>query len=404
VSRLLFLVLGSLLIGAQTASAESRSVSYSIWNVVEQSVHVRFVIPVAETRHLVQPGAPSPTNQAIADYLVDHVAVTSAGGACPAVDQGEEIGRVYTLSPSPSLRRFEIVFQCPQSNSITLQNSFLLDRVPSHLNFARIQVTDGPVVDQLFNSAHDRVALPAPGSEPSNTGTFDYARLGVFHVVDNLDRVCFVLAFLLIRCRREDIGYLLGGISLGYVLSFAVAVTGIITPRMELTQPLLAFLIVLVAAGAAARASKRPWAAAVLVGAGLIGLAAVSWVVHGTPAGLMLAGIAAFAVCYLPIAAELSDRAAFALVPATLFGLLDGFDFAATLSVLRLPVPALARMQFGFDAGALLAIGGFATAIVALVALIRARKFEGWSAVPDLAAAWLAGLGIFWFVGGLYPS
>jgi hypothetical protein len=226
----------------------------------------------------------------------------------------------------------------------------------------------------------------------------------VFHIVGSLDRVCFVLAFLLIRCRREDIGYLLGGISLGYVLSFAVAVTGIITPRMELTQPLLAFLIVLVAAGAAARASKRPWAAAVLVGAGLIALAAVSWVMHGMPAGLMLAGIAAFAACYLPIAAELSDRAAFALVPATLFGLLDGFDLAATLSVLRLPVPALARMQFGFDAGALLAIGGFATAIVALVSLIRARKFEGWSAVPDLAAAGLAGLGIFWFVGGLYPS
>ncbi len=403
-SRLLLLVLACGLIGSQAASAADRSVSYSIWSVVGQSVHMRFVVPTAEARHLVEPGAPSPTRETIGRYLGDHVAVSSTAGPCPAVDQGEEIGLVYALAPSPGLYRFEIVFQCQQQNGITLQNSFLFDRVPSHVDFARIQVDGGSEVDQLFTSGRERITLPASGSQPRNAGMLDYVRLGVSHIVDSLDRVCFVLAFMLIRCRREDVAYLLGGISLGYLLSFTVAASAFISPRMELTEPLLAFLVLLVAADAAARASKRPWAAAALVGGGLIVLAAVSWATRGMPAGLMLAGIAAFAACYLPISSELSDRAAFALVPATLFGLLDGFGFTATLSVLRLPALALARMQLGFDAGALLVIGGLAGAIVALVALIRSRKIANWSAVPDFAAAGLAGLGIFWFVSYLYAS
>jgi HupE / UreJ protein len=402
VSRLLFLALCCLLIGPRTAGAENRSVSYSIWNVVAQSVHARFLVPDAESRHLVEPGAPLPTGQAIASYIADRVAVTSAGGPCRALDQGEEIGLVFTLVPTPGLRRFEIIFECPQPKGITLQNKVLFDRVPSHLNFARIQIGDGAAVDELFTSTHERVALPPQGAQLSGAGMVQYLRLGVSHIVGSFDRICFVLAFLLLRCRRQDIGYLVGGISLGYLLSLAITTTGVIAPRIELTEPLLGFMVLLVAVDAAAQASKHPKAAAALLGTALLVLAAITTVLHGMTDGLLLVGLAAFAACYLPISSELSGQAMSALIPATLFGTLEGFGFAATVSVLKLPLETLVPMQLGFDAGAVLVIALLASAIVTVASLLRARGHASWPLSSDLAAAALTGLGVFWFISRLY--
>jgi hypothetical protein len=92
----------------------------------------------------------------------------------------------------------------------------------------------------------------------------------------------------------------------------------------------------------------------------------------------------------------------FALIPTTLFGILEGFGFAATVSDLKLPVKALAPMELGFDAGAVLVIAVLACAIVAVASQLRARGHAGWPLSSDLAAAALAGLGVFWFVGRLY--
>ena len=224
-------VLCCLFAGTQSAFGESRSLSYSIWSVVGQSVHARFVVSAAEARRLVEPGAPPPTSETVAKYLAEHVAVSAAGKSCPAVDQGEEIGLVYTLTSSAGLGRFEIEFQCQATTGIVLENTFLFDRVPSHVNIARIQIGEGGFATQLFTAARERIALPADGSEPSNVGVFEYARLGLGHIASSVDRLCFVLAFLLVGCRRQDPGYLVGGASLGYLLSIAVAISGVIAPR-----------------------------------------------------------------------------------------------------------------------------------------------------------------------------
>jgi len=402
-SRWIFL-LCCLLAGTQCAAAESRSLSYSIWTVVGQSVHARFIVPDAEARHLVDPGAPPPTSDTIAKYLAGHVAVSSAGGNCPAVDQGEEIGLVYTLTARAGFSRFEIEFQCRQGGGIALQNAFLFDRVPSHINIARIRVEDGGFATQLFTAANERIALPPAGSQPSNAGVYAFARLGFGHITDSLDRLCFVLAFLLVRCRRQDLACLAGGISLGYLLSIALAISGVIAPRMELTEPLMGFLVALVAAEAVARASQRPWATAALLAGGTLALSAALLFTRGWPASLLLAGIAGFSVCYLPAASSLADGVVLRLVPATLFGMLDGFGFAANLSVLTLSPSALAPILLSFDAGALAVIALVAGALVAAAALLRWRGFASWPTAADLAAAALAAFGIFWLVGRLYVA
>jgi HupE / UreJ protein len=395
------LVLCCLLAGTQASFAESRSFSYSIWSVVGQSVHASFIVPAAEARRLAAPDAAAPTSETIAKDLAQHVAVSSAAGPCPPVDQGEEIGLVYTLTSSPGFSRFEIEFQCRQSSGITLQNAFLFERVPSHVNIARIQIGDGGFVTRLFTAARERIALPATSSELGNAGVYEYARLGLSHITESLDRLCFVLAFLLVGCRWRDLGYLVGGASLGYLLAAAVAISGTVAPRMELIEPLLGFLVVLVAAEAVARASQRPWAAAWLLGGGVLALSAVLLFARASPASLLLAGIAVFTVCYLSVSSRLVDSAALRLVPAALFGMLDGFGFAADLSVLKLSPSALVPMLLSFDIGALAVIALLASALVAVAALLRARGLAGWPTVADLAAAALVGLGIFWFVGRL---
>jgi hypothetical protein len=122
------------------------------------------------------------------------------------------------------------------------------------------------------------------------------------------------------------------------------------------------------------------------------------------PDGLMLVGLAAFAVCYLPISSELSGQAMSALIPATLFGALEGFGFAATVSVLKLPVETLVPMELGFDAGAVLVIALLASAVVAVSSMLRARGRASWPLSADVAAAALTGLGVFWFIRRPYVA
>jgi HupE / UreJ protein len=399
---LLALTLCWLLGASHPASADTRSISYSVWNVIGQSVYLRFTVPTAQARYLAEPGEPAPTTEAIARYLASHVSVSSAAGPCPAIDQGEEIGLVFTLSLSPGQHRFEMVFQCPQQKGMVLENTFLFDRVPQHINFARIQVDGGGFVSQVFDSASERIMLPSTPAALSDAGIFYYVQLGARHITYGLDRLCFVLALLLARYRRRDLGYLICGLSLGYVFSLAISLTGVITPRMELTEPLIGFMIVLVTAEAASRVIRRPWAVAGLIGGGLLVLSAAALLVRGPSLSLMLAGLAAFAACYLPISNRLAERAAFGLVPTLLFGTLDGFGFAADLSMLKLPAGALAQMHLGFDAGAVLVVALVASAIVAGTWLARERRIRGaWPTLVDIGAALLAGLGVFWFIGRL---
>jgi hypothetical protein len=387
---------------SQPALAESRSVVYSIWDVLGSTVHLRIMMRTGEARHLVGPGLPPPTIEVVKDYVVDHVAVTAAGTACPPVDQGEEAGLINTLSLTPGLYRFEVIFQCAKPDDIVLQNTVLHDLVPDHVDFARVQINGGGFVLRLFREGYESISASSAGPVFGDSGILQYVRMGLAHVLRNLDRLSFVLGLMLMVRMRRDYGLILAGLSLGYAFSIAVSLSGIIEPRMDLVDALIGLMSALVAAQIVAAISGRPELVAITVGGSLLIAAA------GVPAlemssRLVLSGAGVFAGCYLLICDRLVDRAVFWLLPAALFALLDGSGLPADVAILDVPWRQLAPMLVGFDAGAILADGiVMAAALAAVLLLRRFYLVMPRSAAVDVGAATLAGLGVLWFVSRLY--
>ena len=83
----------------------SRNVSYSTWSVDGATVRLRFALPAAAARDLAAHGQPPLDTPAVAKAVLAAVSVTSAGGDCEAIDQGEGAGQVYTLALTPGLDR-----------------------------------------------------------------------------------------------------------------------------------------------------------------------------------------------------------------------------------------------------------------------------------------------------------
>ncbi len=78
----------------------------------------------------------------VSSYLLKNITVRSSVGACPAIDQGYDLGRVDPLAAAPDLYSFEIMYRCADPRGMTLTNAALFDRAP-HTDFARIQQNGG---------------------------------------------------------------------------------------------------------------------------------------------------------------------------------------------------------------------------------------------------------------------
>jgi hypothetical protein len=391
-----------LVAAAQPALAESRSVVYSIWDVIGSTVHLRVMMRTGEARRLVGPGLPSPTIEVVKDYVAAHVAVTASGAACPPVDQGEEAGQINTLSLTPGLYRFEVIFQCAKPDGILLQNTVLHDLVPDHVDFARVQVNGGGFVLRLFREGYESISASSAGLVFGDSGILQYVSMGLGHVLHNLDRLGFVLGLLLMVRMRRDYGLILAGLSLGYAFSIAVSLSGIVEPRMDLVDALIGLMSALVAAQIVASISGRPEIVAIVAGASLL-IVAAGVPTLGMSSRLLLSGTAIFAGCYLLVCDRLVDRALFWLLPTALFALLEGSGLPADVAILDVPGRQLAPMLVGFDIGSILADAIVMAAALAGVLLLRRVRFVmPRSAAVDLGAATLAGIGVLWFVSRLY--
>jgi hypothetical protein len=87
-----------------TTQASERSTSYSLWAVTGNTVLMRYTLPQDQLRHLVPQGWPTPATAQVSAYLLRNITVQSAGGECPALDQGYDIGKVDPLPRAVQLR------------------------------------------------------------------------------------------------------------------------------------------------------------------------------------------------------------------------------------------------------------------------------------------------------------
>jgi len=389
-------------VAAGPARADIRSFSYSVWDVLGSTVRLRFEMPTAEARHLADPGSPAPATEAVKTYVGSHVGVFAAGVACPPVDQGEEVGLINTLSLTPGWYRFEVIFQCASPKDIVLQDTVLFDRVPEHINFARVQIEGGGFVQRLFTAGHERLRA-APGDQLfGDSGILRYLQIGFAHVLHSVDRLSFVLGLLLLAPRRREYGLIVAGLSLGYVGSVAISLTRIVAPRMDLIEPLMGFMSVFIAAQVIALVSGRTKIVAITVGLALL-IVAMSATTLDMSARLLLSGFGFFATFYLLVCDRIANRAMFWLLPTALFALMDGFGLSAAVSGLDVSARQLAPMLVGFDLGGILADVLVLTMVTAGVVLLRrTRIVVPRPIVVDLGTSILAGLGALWFVSRVY--
>ncbi|HEX4024216.1 MAG TPA: HupE/UreJ family protein [Steroidobacteraceae bacterium] len=399
---LALLALCALAAAARPAAAQSGGVSYSNWSLSGNLMILRFLLPVADARRLVGSDIPIETQAKVGDYLLDHLAVRSADGDCPAIDQGFDIGRVDPLSVQPGMYGFEIFFRCTDPRGLVLQDTALFDRLPGEVSFARVDL-GGQLSQQLFTAGHEQVRVPATRPLRS-AGIGRYLGLGVAHILGGLDRLCFLLGSLLLLRRPRQVRHLIAGLSLGYTASLLIALGGWITPRMTLLGAFIGFMVAFLSAQLLTRQTGKPRILALGSAGLLLWLAAVVLLAHGNLTVVLLAGAALFAGCYLAISDRFEQHLLGCLLVPALFGFLDGFVLPAAL----LPQPpsrrALLPMLLGFDVGAVLVDALLLLAVMGgALWLLRWRRLPTLKAlVTDIAAAGLGGLGIFWMLSRLH--
>ena len=389
---------------AAARPAAGRSVSYSVWNIDGASVRLRFMLPAAEARDLVAPGAPPPNMAAVAAAVAAKVGVSTPAGDCSVVNQGEWVGDVYTMALIPGLDRFEIIFDCPQAEKMVLRDQVLFDRAPTHVDYAQVQVTGGRTALLMFTRDHQTLALPASPAKLPDAGMDRFAGQGFWQALYRADRLCVMAGLLLLARRWRDIGWIAGALGLGYLASLAASLGGLATSGV--VDAAIGLLIVLLGVGGLkAHASglpvSRPWRIGLAACTGLfVVLSLTAGLVRNGTAALAAAGLAVFGGAQIWIAGARPRLRWAAFAPAVVFGLLDGMGLPHELAVLQPPALQVAPLQVAYDIGAMTAAGALLAIGFAAVWLVSRRWKPTWG--PDVVSAALIGLGLFWFVSRAY--
>jgi hypothetical protein len=396
-----WLALGVLALCGTGAFAAQRSVSYSTWIIADNTVTLRFLLPVSGARRLMGVGVPVLTTDKLKGYLLQHVSVDSASGSCAAIDQGYDLGQVDPLAVGPDLYGFELVFRCPDPRQLLLHNSVLFGQVRDHVDFARIQ-TRGQTVQQLFTAGQQTLALPDVGT-PRAAGIFAYLRIGLTHILGSADRWCLLIGALLLVQRRSEVGGIVLALATGYLLAVLVSGSGWVLPRPALAEAFMGLLIVLFGAAVTLRDAQYRWAG-ILAGPGLLLLLAGASLFRHAPwaAAAMLGGACLFAGFVL-LSRQLAGTGHFWLLLVALFACLDGFAMSAVLPPTQLSAQAQMGIGLEFDAGAILIEAVIVALPILILSAVRAPRIVTFrSLLDDLSAACLGGVGTFWLVSRLW--
>lgn len=385
----------------------ARTVSYSTWTVEGTTVRLRFTLPREARRALAAKGAHPLGTTDLGAAILAGVGVSSRGGDCEAVDQGEGVGQVYPLALDPGLDRFEIVFRCPDRLGIVLHDHVLFDRAPGHIDFAELTPDGGKPRLEAFTRGRQEmpVGLSAPLSSATTQAVLVRSALGVLE--DPL-RLCALLAVLLTIGRWPGALKVGAAVLAGYALAFAAVAGGLEAPDIRLDRGLEGLLTVAIAVGAAlsprdGALAARGWkpismGVAILVVGGALALA----VPKGAPAILALVGAAIAAAAQAAAARRGAGGRWIQLLLVAFLAALDGLAQATLLSPLDASFGLAARILAETVLGAAAAIWLALAAVQAVRWLARGRLARLGGLGGELAAAVLAGAGLFWFASQLY--
>ena len=307
------------------------------------------------------------------------------------------------MASVPGFSNIEFEFACSDNLNIKIHSSAFYEFVPSHVDFARIQDDAGHFYEELLTHDRQEVAITGAdaGSPLRNAGLLEFVRLGMMHIFTGIDHMSFMLGLVLISRRVRDLLFVVTGFTIGHSLTLGLAVTGILRPDAQYIDALVALTIALIGAENIGDSTRHPLPVALGLGCLLFMMAAAKALGAGIslPMTLLIGG-GIFSAFYLLLTGQMRDAGRVRLLVTLVFGLIHGFGFASNLLEMRLPANRLAELLVGFNAG--VEIG---QVTVVLGAVLLARLFVRLHlAMPrplftDLAASFLVGEGLYWFLG-----
>jgi hypothetical protein len=396
-----------LVAGATDVYAHSRSVSYSSWQLDDTGARIELRIARVELTRL-SPDQRQP--DALASYLVEHLALVSDDGVCPALERP-------VLRPDREDRAlFVWRVDCstvrgtdPASQKLAIRSGVLLGAAPAHLHFARVALPDGSVRERVLSAAEPSWPLARPagadgGAAGANSGAAGttlagYVALGVEHILTGWDHLAFVLALLLLAGTLGEVATLVTGFTIAHSVTLGLAVLGWVRPETAPVEALIGYSIALVAAENAWILSGRDRWIPLVATAGLGALAGAAALGYGTVSALTLLGLALFSACHFGLLGSSQRPARLRVAIAFAFGLVHGFGFAGVLGELELPTARLAPALFGFNVG--VELGQLAVVVLAWPLLRWAQRTGSGRVGPWLVeggSAAICGLGLFWFL------
>jgi HupE / UreJ protein len=394
-ARRLFVLAACLCLAAQVQS-HTLSESVSTWVVAGQKIRLEFIVPDLEAKRLSPGGAEVPLTQDIGAYLARHVRASAGTQPCSVTGP-------RALAARAGFSRVEFEFQCPNGQDLQIESSAFYELVPTHTNFAKIEDASGHFYEELLTSDRRSTTLSAHGaaSPLQKAGLPAFIHMGIMHIFTGIDHMSFMLGLVLISRRVRDLLFVVTGFTIGHSLTLALAVTGVLRPDGQYIDSLVALTIALIGAENIGDSTHRPLPVALGLGGLLLGTAALKYLGLDVmlPFTLLIGG-GIFTACYLLLTGQMRDAGRIRLWVTLVFGLIHGFGFAANLLEMRLPTDRLAPLLFGFNIG--VEIGQVAVVLGALLAarlLVRLRVSMPRPLFTDLAASFLVGEGLYWFVG-----
>ncbi|MFT4077436.1 MAG: HupE/UreJ family protein [Asticcacaulis sp.] len=383
----------ALIAAAQPAAAHTRSESHTSWALTGPTARVDVTLPELEAQKLT-PDHSSPGNAQLMDYFRHHIGVSADKQTCPLN------GTPSVLSATSGYRRFEYVFACPSTKDMTLHFTGLFEAVPTHTDFAQIQMESGEFVEQLFTKDVTEIDTGAAnGGELRDAGFLQFVTMGIMHIFTGVDHMSFLLGLILLSRKLKDLLFVVTGFTIGHSLTLALAVTGIIRPHAEFIDALVAFTIGLVGIENIVHTQKNAFWPSLAAGGFLLAIGVLKVFGIGLLPPLLLFGAALFTFCYLMVSGTVHEFARVRLVVTLVFGLIHGFGFASDLLKDRLPVAKLAQILFGFNIGVEIGQVCVVLAILGVVALLRKVRLVAPRPITvDVVASFLVCIGTYWFV------
>jgi hypothetical protein len=402
VAILLFSVVASALVPAR-ATAHTRSLTYSSWELASGGVTVRVRVPELELLRLPPARIEGGTERGTGAYLAESLRLLAGEDPCSVPEAPRRVTR------GEGFVVYQWRIECEDDVSLAIRSELFRGVVPSHLHFARIHLADGRVLERVLSEANPLWPLPrsegadegadSPATPRGGSTLAEYALLGVEHILTGFDHLAFVAALLLLAGSLRELAVLVTGFTVAHSVTLALGVLGVVRPEPAAVEALIGFSIALVGVENAWLLSGRDRLLPILVPGALLLFGLLALLGVGAVPPLALGGLALFASCHFGLLRRSARPAGLRAFVAFAFGLIHGFGFAGVLAELELPVQRLAPALFGFNAG--VELGQLAFVFVAWPCLRLAARPAGGGVHRFLAEAGSAAvfaLGLFWFV------